>query len=88
MTGPEHYREAEWLLRILAKPADHGGTVIDARMNPNVVAAAQAHATLALAAAVGLSEAVKVGAVPPAAYAGWADVAAPDTAPPAPGEDG
>jgi hypothetical protein len=51
VTGPEHYREAERLLRILTKTTEHGGTVIDASMNPNVVAAAQVHATLALAAA-------------------------------------
>ena len=54
MTGPEHYAAAERLLRILTKPVEHGGTVIDASMNPNVVAAAQAHATLALAAATAL----------------------------------
>ena len=54
-SGPEHYQAAERLLRILTKPVEHGGTVIDASMNPNVAAAAQAHATLALAAATALS---------------------------------
>lgn len=44
MTGPEHYREAERLIKVVS---DHPGA---AGPEP-VLAAAQAHATLALAAA-------------------------------------
>ena len=40
MTGPEHYREAEWLLGRMTE-----------RDLPDVAAVAQVHATLALAAA-------------------------------------
>lgn len=51
MTGPEHYREAERLLAIVAPiPA----TAEDAPANASIVAEAQAHATLALAAATAL----------------------------------
>jgi hypothetical protein len=46
MTGPEHYAEAERLLRI-ATDEDH---------LPETMAAAQVHATLALAAAYGMNE--------------------------------
>jgi hypothetical protein len=45
MTGPEHYREAEQLLE-QARASDVGGD-----MERYSVAAAQVHATLALAAA-------------------------------------
>ena len=50
MTGPEHYREAEQLL-------DFAGTYEGLPSNTHVQAAqlAQAHATLALAAAYGLA---------------------------------
>ena len=64
MTGPEHYQAAERLLRILTKPTEHGGTVIDAAMNPNVPAAAQVHATLALAAATALDPSGRVASDP------------------------
>ena len=45
MTGPEHYREAEWLLEQLPGiPHDY--------LVPEWIGRAQVHATLALAAAV------------------------------------
>jgi hypothetical protein len=47
MTGPEHYREAERLLTVNAGKRDDPS-------EPMVSAAAQVHATLALAAATGL----------------------------------
>ena len=47
MTGPEHYREAERLIR----DADRVDGII-VMPNPQTLAAAQVHATLALAAAV------------------------------------
>lgn len=53
MTGPEHYREAEELISGTVKsPEGHVGTP-----HPHVIALAQVHATLALAAAVGNNEA-------------------------------
>ena len=71
MTGPEHYAAAERLLRILTKPVEHGGTVIDASMNPNVAAAAQAHATLALAAATALGHCTPEDTFPDADRRAW-----------------
>ncbi|MDH6610243.1 hypothetical protein M2164_005878 [Streptomyces sp. SAI-208] len=55
MTGPEHYQEAE---RLLAESAVDGaeGTYF---VRPENLAAAQAHATLALAAATALSAPVE-----------------------------
>lgn len=55
MTGPEHYREAE---RLLAEAGVEGteGTYF---VRPESLAAAQAHATLALAAATALSSPVE-----------------------------
>ncbi|MFJ9012283.1 hypothetical protein [Streptomyces canus] len=52
MTGPEHYREAE---RLLADAGVEGaeGTYF---VRPESLAAAQVHATLALAAATALSD--------------------------------
>jgi hypothetical protein len=63
MTGPEHYYEAQ---RLLADP-NYGEPKGIARSE--VVAAAQVHATLALAAATALS-----GASPPDMQA-WRDAA-------------
>jgi hypothetical protein len=51
MTGPEHYREAETLLEVLRK--DHGGAL--GEPIGELLARAQAHAILALAASFGLS---------------------------------
>lgn len=82
MTGPEHYLEAERLLRILTKPTEHGGKVIDASMNPNVAAAAQAHAALALAAATAITPSGIAGLVPIAELQAWVAVAGePDETP-------
>ena len=52
MTGPEHYREAERLLtesQTITRPNDEGPCEAD-----RMIAEAQAHATLALAAATAL----------------------------------
>ena len=49
MTGPEHYQQAEALLEEASDPADHGVSAVHAH-----IARAQAHATLALAAATAL----------------------------------
>lgn len=50
MTGPEHYRKAE---RLLKTTLDSGGDIRygDSQLTANRLAAAQVHATLALAAA-------------------------------------
>lgn len=53
MTGPEHYREAE---RLLAD-ARHDGPDGVAYLRPENIAAAQVHATLALAAATAMNDA-------------------------------
>lgn len=56
MTGPEHYREAE---RLVAKARALGGgdTYNSAQVRPRVLLAeAQVHASLALAAATALQE--------------------------------
>lgn len=54
MTGPEHYREAERLLAAQKVPSSVPGygPVISADADPEVIAIAQAHATLALTAAM------------------------------------
>jgi len=60
MTGPEHYREAE---RLIAMARDQGGGADrfgflyrEAHVTPAVILAdAQVHATLALAAATGVT---------------------------------
>lgn len=49
MTGPEHYREAE---RLLADARDRSGPVMGYQDESLQIAEAQAHATLALVAAV------------------------------------
>ena len=74
MTGPEHYREAERLLGALAGQ-DRGTFPQEDR----VVAEAQVHATLALAAATALSGSGLESAA-------WRDAAATTTA--IPGEHG
>ena len=53
MTGPEHYREAERLVQGLM--TDSGAVYVE-EGNEQVIAIAQVHATLALAAATALSE--------------------------------
>jgi hypothetical protein len=56
MTGPEHFREAEHHLMAVTKPDGYGGHVVAGDANPNVIAVAQVHATLALAAATALNQ--------------------------------
>ena len=51
MTGPEHYREAEVLLDGMRQ---HREAAVHERID-NLLAEAQLHATLALAASLGLS---------------------------------
>ena len=54
MTGPEHYAEAERLLEISSSTSAHGFP--DNPQHLPMLAAAQIHATLALAAATALPE--------------------------------
>ncbi|WP_329308407.1 hypothetical protein [Streptomyces microflavus] len=72
MTGPEHYREAERLIETAAdilRPHDEGPCEAD-----RVLAAAQVHATLALAAATALiSEKPRGGSFD--AYQAWESAA-------------
>jgi len=63
-TGPEHYRKAQELLTV----AEDDGTTIDGAMWR--IAAAQAHATLALAAATALGTSQSGGA-PWQDYTAW-----------------
>ncbi len=67
MTGPEHYQAAERLLAGVTLDATHpdGSPVIRAD-EPETIAAAQVHATLALAAAT---------AIHPGGFDRWYDVA-------------
>lgn len=62
MTGPDHYRKAEQLLRIL----DRGTEGDDAQV---IATMAAAHATLALAAATALNDAIS--GVPLEDYDAW-----------------
>lgn len=52
MTGPEHYQEAE---RLLAAATDNGGDPTPGECDDAYRAAAQVHATLALASAQALA---------------------------------
>ena len=55
MTGPEHYREAEQLLAGVTLDATHpDGSPVIRSDEPQTLAAAQVHATLALAAATAM----------------------------------
>lgn len=54
MTGPEHYRDAEYLL---AKLPDHGTNPDTGLDRAETLTAAQVHATLALAAATAAAQA-------------------------------
>lgn len=56
MTGPEHYRRAEELIRSVIPGAtfDDGTPIVYDQ--PHVIAAAQVHATLALAATTAASD--------------------------------
>lgn len=75
MTGPEHYREAERLLNGLK--TKHGLISVDDG-NEQVIAVAQAHATLALAAATAMGAPVDGEAdsgLPPADATAWNNAA-------------
>lgn len=54
MTGPEHYREAEQLLASTRRISDLSQTPYHMEDDAATIAAAQAHATLALASASAL----------------------------------
>ena len=51
MTGPEHYREAEYLLTYIKDGALQEGVLLSEEAERSIAARAQVHATLALAAA-------------------------------------
>jgi len=54
VTGPEHYREAERLLAGVTPGSTHpDGSPVIRSDEPETIAAAQVHATLALAVAIG-----------------------------------
>ena len=59
MTGPEHYKEAERFIRWSLRPGDQG----------DVLALAQVHATLALAAATALRRPTE--GLPSRDFVGW-----------------
>lgn len=66
MTGPEHYREAERLL----EPGEYDETA-DAHLVMRDLARAQAHATLALAAATALCQPTSEGLIAPCEWKAW-----------------
>lgn len=53
MTGPEHYAEAEWLMRVAQDPSDPRAPLHD---RDALLVLAQVHATLALTAATAVVE--------------------------------
>jgi hypothetical protein len=67
MTGPEHYREAERLLIKSYKVINRYGEAVTPYFESDTIAAAQVHATLALAAAT-------AGAVSDDSAYDWAQV--------------
>lgn len=54
MTGPEHYKEAERLLEFADRRVSETWAAETGEQKADVIAAAQVHATLALAAATAL----------------------------------
>ena len=68
MTGPEHYRKAEQEMQI-AEQAE-----AESHLEVYSLAVAQVHATLAMAAAVGLND--HEGGMPPGDWSAWRAVAA------------
>jgi hypothetical protein len=71
MTGPDHYREAERLIAEQAKVTRlHDDTCPEA---DRMLAEAQVHATLALAAATALND--NDGGMPSVDFKAWDDVA-------------
>lgn len=69
MTGPEHFREAERLLRV-------GVNQRGSELGAICTAAAQVHATLALAAATALGRESEGRTMPSMDRAAWFDAAA------------
>ena len=63
MRGPKHFQVAEQLLRDVTQIQHYGSHVITAENDSAVIAAAQVHATLALAAATALSAGTSYHAV-------------------------
>lgn len=57
MTGPDHYREAERLIAAVTLDGTHpDGSPLIRSDEPQTIALAQVHATLALAAATGVND--------------------------------
>lgn len=78
MTGPEHYREAERHLSAASFTQGPGGDPIHPETAAHHLAMAQAHATLALAAATAMGAAVDGEAdsgLPPRDAEAWYDAA-------------
>ena len=80
MNGPEHYREAERLLRDASCLGERGNRYYpEGDGQSSAIAAAQVHATLALAAATaGPFVEVSVGEAFSEDMRGWAVVTAPE----------
>jgi hypothetical protein len=53
MTGEEHYRVAELLIEAVSAPNELAPNPVIRKNHPEFIAAAQVHATLAVAAALG-----------------------------------
>ena len=69
MTGPEHYRIAQDLVLAMTTPSGPRHVrILREHISPEVLAVAQVHATLALAAATALH---------PGLFDDWYDVAGP-----------
>lgn len=77
MTGPDHYTEAERLLAGVTMDATHpDGSAVIRSDEPETIAAAQVHATLALAAATALGREGEGRTQPSKDKAAWFAVAA------------
>ena len=76
MTGPEHFREAERLTAVVTKPdALTGHRLLNSGDHRDVLALAQVHATLSLAAATALGNEGEGRTQPSKDRAAWFDVA-------------
>jgi hypothetical protein len=62
MTGPEHYRRAEQLIESITSKSEFG---IQIAKDPELIAAAQTHAVVALAAATTLGSDSRSGSTSP-----------------------
>ncbi len=74
MTGPEHYAAAESLLQQLRQAQTSMTVTVTAEKTAAVMAEAQVHATLALAAATALQRG-EAASLPRADYNAWEDAA-------------